>query len=172
MRIQAPGHSRRRRTFAASLILPLAAGTLVACSGDGSADPGKQSTSSGPGKDGSAGTKSGMTKLRDCKVEVTLSGAVTDTLKGAGRAVYNNTSGPEAFYQFTSGGTSVQVYSKGENFAPSAVVSTKSGSFTTEPNATGLRVSTDGKSAHVDSDTVGLVSSAPGVHVKATYTCK
>jgi hypothetical protein len=51
------------------------------------------------------------------------------------------------------------------------VISTKRGSFTSEPGTEGLDVSTTGRSARVDSETVALDEDSDGVHVKATYTC-
>jgi hypothetical protein len=152
-------------TLAVSLMLLTALG---GCGGDDQ-DPGQQSASTGPNQ----GTSSpgDQTKVRDCKVAVTLTGAVSQTLKGPGRAIYDNATGPQAFYQFTSGDTSVQVYSDGQDFTASVVISTRSGSFTSEPGTEGLDVSTTGKSAKVDSDTVGLDENSDGVHVKAIYTC-
>jgi hypothetical protein len=152
-------------TLVVSLVLLT---TLGGCSGDDQ-DPGQQAGSTGPNQ----GTSSpgDQTKVRDCKVTVTLTGAVSQSLKGTGRAIYDNGTGPQAFYQFTSGDTSVQVYSEGPDFTASVVISTRSGSFTSEPGTEGLDVSTTGNSARVDSDTVGLDENSDGVHVKATYTC-
>ncbi len=160
-----PTLSRAGTTLAVGLV----ALTGLAGCGGGDDGPGPQSRSTGPDQ-GSPPT--GMqTQVRDCRVSVTLSGAVTQSLKGAGRAIYDNETGPQAFYQFSSGDTSVQVYSEGKNFTASVVISTKQGSFTSEPGTEGLEVSTTGRSARVDSDTVALDESSDGVHVKATYTC-
>jgi len=155
-----------RAIVALAVSLPLLTG-LTGCGDDHAS--GQQSISGAA--PGSAGPAGGSTRVRDCKVSVLLSGAVKRRLEGAGRAIYDNDTGPRAFYQFTSGDISVQVYSEGPHFTASVVISTKSGSFTSEPGSEGLHVSTTGKWAEVDSDTVGLDESSDGVHVEATYTC-
>ena len=155
-----------RRVVAPAVGLLLLAG-LTGCGDDQAA--GQQSLSGSA--QGSAGPAGELTRVRDCKVSVLLSGAVKRRLEGAGRAIYDNDTGPQAFYQFSSGDISVQVYSEGPHFTASVVISTKSGSFTSEPGSEGLHVSTTGKWAEVDSDTVGLDESSDGVHVEATYTC-
>ena len=151
----------------AALTVGLLLLTALAGCGD---DSGKRSTGDGSAE-GSAGPSGGLARVRDCKVSVRLTGAVRRSLEGTGRAIYDNTTGPRAFYQFTSGDISVQVYSQGPHFTASVVISTRSGSFTSEPGSEGLHVSTNGKWAEVDSDTVGLDKSSDGVHVEATYTC-
>jgi hypothetical protein len=160
-----PTSSRAGTTLAVSLVL---LSGLTGCGGgDGKPDPRSRST----GPDQGSSPTGAQTQVRDCKVSVTLSGAVTQSLEGPGRAIYDNETGPQAFYQFSSGDTSVQVYSEGKNFTASVVISTKRGSFTSEPGTEGLDVSTTGRSAEVDSDTVALDEDSDGVHVKATYTC-
>ena len=119
----------------------------------------------------SAGGSSEATNVRDCTVVVVLSGAVTRTLRGPGHAVYDIDAGPRAFYRFTSGDLSVQVYSDGPHFTASVVVSTRSGSFSSEPGSQGLDVSTTGRRAEVDAETVGPDENPDGVHVRATFTC-
>ena len=151
--------------LAVSLLLLTA---LVGC-GDGRL-AGEQSIGNGSGR-GSSGPTGDLDTVRACKVSVVLSGAVKRSLQGTGRAIYDNDTGPHAFYQFTSGDISVQVYSEGPHFTASVVISTKSGSFTSEPGSQGLHVSTTGKWAEVDADTVGLDQRSDGVHVEATYTC-
>ena len=157
--------SRAHALLAVSLLLLTA---LAGC-GDDQA-PGQQSLSNGSTR-GSSGPSGDLTTVRACKVTVLLSGAVDRRLEGTGRAIYDNATGPHAFYQFVSGDISVQVYSEGPRFTASVVVSTKSGSFTSEPGSRGLQVSTTGKWAQVDADTVGLDERSDGVHVEATYTC-
>ena len=155
----------RSRVHVALALCLLVLTALSACDEE---DPRQRSV--GPGPD--LGSPSGVgTKARDCKVSVVLTGAVRQVLEGPGRAIYDNATGPQAFYQFASEGTSLQVYSDGKNFTASVVVNTKDGSFTSEPGTKGLDVSTTGRSAVVDSDTVGLDDRADAVHVKATYTC-
>lgn len=159
--------SRASLTLAVSLLLLT---PVAGCGGDDQ-DPGR-SPSTRSDQSRSGGPSGVRTKVRDCQVSVTLSGAVAQSLRGAGRAIYDNQTGPKAFYQFTKGDTSVQVYSEGKDFTASVVISTKSGSFTSEPGTEGLDVSTTGRSAEVDSDTVGLDKNSEGVHVQATYTCE
>jgi hypothetical protein len=156
---------RTSALLAASLLL------LTALAGCGDDQPaGQQSLGNESGR-GSTGPTDETTTVRACKVSVLLSGAVRRSLQGTGRAIYDNDTGPHAFYQFTSGDISVQVYSEGPHFTASVVISTKSGSFTSEAGSQGLHVSTTGKWAEVDADTVGLDESSDGVHVEATYTC-
>ena len=156
------------RTSALLVVSLLLLTALSGCGDDPSA--GRQSLGNGSAP-GSTGPTGDLTTVRPCKVSVLLSGAVKRTLEGTGRAIYDNDTGPHAFYQFTSGDISVQVYSEGPHFTASVVISTKSGSFTSEPGSQGLHVSTTGKWAEVDADTVGLDESSHGVHVEATYTC-
>jgi hypothetical protein len=160
-----PSQSRAVTALAVGLLLL----TAVAGCGDDRA-PGQQSRAGGSTQV-STGPSGDVARVRDCKVSVLLSGAVKRSLEGTGRAIYDYDAGPRAFYQFTSGDISVQVYSEGPHFTASVVISTKSGSFTSEPGSAGLRVSTTGRWAEVDSDTVGLDESSDGVHVEATYTC-
>lgn len=150
------------------LLLALCLAVLTTVTACDDRAPGPRSQSPDPDQGSPTGVH---TKVRDCKVTVLLTGDVTVRLRGQGRAIYDNRTGPLAFYQFTSGDTSVQVYSEGKNFTASVMVSTKQGSFTSEPGTTGLDVSTTGRSAVVDSDTVGLDEGSEGVHVKATYAC-
>jgi len=155
--------SRAVAVLSVSLLLLTALG---GCGDDRT--PGQSLTGADQGSAGPAGRQA---MVRTCKVSVRLSGAVKRDLQGTGRAIYDNDTGPLAFYQFTSGDLSVQVYSSGPHFTASVVISTRSGSFTTEPGSEGLHVRTDGKRAEVDSETVGLDKSSEGVHVEATYTC-
>jgi hypothetical protein len=158
-----PSRSRALAALAVGLLLVSA---LAGCGDDRGSGRGTQGIGSARGS-GSAG----LPRVRDCRVSLVLTGAVRRTLEGPGRAIYDNGTGPQAFYQFTSGDISVQVYSDGPRFTASVVISTASGSFTSEPGSEGLRVSTTGKRAEVDSDTVGLDESSEGVHVRATYLC-
>jgi hypothetical protein len=164
---------------------------LTALAGCGDDQPaGRQSLGDRSAR-GSTGPAGDLTTVRPCKVSVLLSGAMHRRLEGTGRAIYDNDTGPHAFYQFTSGDISVQVYSAGPQFTASVVISTKSGSFTSEAGSRGLHVSTTGKWAQVDADTVGPdegsdegsdessggtsdggpEEGSDGVHVEATYTC-
>ena len=156
--------SRSRVHVVAALCL-LVLTALAACDDSG---PAQRMERPGPDEGSPSGVR---TKVRDCKVSVVLTGAVTKRLQGSGRAIYDNATGPQAFYQFSSGDTSVQVYSDGKNFTASVVVNTEQGSFTSEPGTKGLDVSTTGRSALVDSDTVGLDAGEQGVHVQAIYRC-
>ena len=148
---------------------------LTALAGCGDDRPAGQQSLGDRSARGSTGPTGALTTVRACKVSVLLSGAVKRSLEGAGRAIYDNDTGPHAFYEFTSGDISVQVYSEGPHFTASVVISTKSGSFTSEAGSQGLHVSTTGKWAEVDADTVGpgesSDESSDGVHVEATYTC-
>ncbi len=126
-----------RTTLAAALIASLT--LLGACSDDADdKDPKADPSSSVP--DGS-GEHEGA-KTRDCKVTAELTDAATASWEGQGRAITGNTSGPEALYQFTKGKDSLSLYSSGEGFEPSAVVTIGGATYSTEAGASGLDVST------------------------------
>ncbi len=106
-----------------------------------------------------------------CDVTVDLTGDVTASWQGEGFATTENTSGPPAFYQAADKGISVSLYSEGNGFeAPSAVVTVKKTTYTTQPDATGVEVDDAGKGGQVDADAVGIAPDAQ-VHVQTDFSC-
>jgi hypothetical protein len=68
-------------------------------------------------------------------------------------------------------GISVSLYSEGNGFeAPSAVVTVKKTTYTTQPDANGVEVDDAGKGGQVDADAVGIAPDAQ-VHVQSDFSC-
>lgn len=109
-------------------------------------------------------------KSRDCKVDVTVSGAVEATWKGEGQAQVQRSAGPPAFYQASKGENSIAVYAEGEDFERSAVVSVGGATFTTEQGADGVEARPNGRGASVDADATGVDPDSQ-VRIVATFTC-
>ncbi|GAA2151922.1 hypothetical protein GCM10009844_34660 [Nocardioides koreensis] len=154
---------RASRGFLAVSVLCLAA-SLTACSSDGDSEAGAAPSD----KPRPTMTEEARTT---CDVTVDVTGDVTASWKGEGFATTENTSGPPAFYQAADKGISVTLYSEGNGFeAPSAVVTVKKTTYTTQPDASGVEVDDAGKGGQVDADAEGIAPDAK-VHLKTEFAC-
>lgn len=162
--------STRAAALCASFLLPLS--LLAACSGDDEPES-SSSPESGPSDDGSAGGQAeDKQKIRTCRVDVALTGAESRTVSGKGRAIAGNSSGPRSLYQFEKDGLRVDAYSEGEDFTPSVNVSVGGANYSTDPDADGLEIAPNGRSAVADVSASGVEAEAPDVQVVAEFACK
>jgi len=140
------------------------AASLTACSSD-----------DGSEAEGAPSTKPSPTMTEEarstCDVTVELAGDATTSWQGEGFATTENTSGPPAFYQASDKGISVSLYSEGNGFeAPSAVVTVRKTTYTTQPDASGVEVDDAGAGGKVDADAEGIAPDSV-LHVKAEFSC-
>lgn len=156
-----------RRLLLAPTVLCL--GLLAGCSGGDDEDPAPVDPESPTAAESE---EQGSTpKIRKCKVDVEIIGAIEASWTGKGRAIIGNSSGPPAFYQASEGDIQVSAYAEGEDFVPSVVIASPDGTFSTEPGADGLQISPKGKGAEVDAAAVGVDPESPDARVAASFDC-
>ncbi len=106
----------------------------------------------------------------DCDADVTVTGAVTGTLRG-GTGLTNDAAGPKAFYQALGEDLLLSAYSEGEGVDASVILQVGSETYGTDPGAAGLDIAEDGSGFTVDTEVTLVPSGEKTAQVTGSMSC-